>query len=109
MDEKKLNPFEILKQYSSYGHNSGERYQAHVLGTTCDKNNYNAILFVCLQIDVNRNYAEIIIEGDAQYFNYSFKSSYSTDNSAFKLINRTLIIKGTDKFGNNITLEITEK
>ena len=109
MSENRTDSLEILKKYLSISHKNSDRYQAHVLGTASGNRSFNAILFVCVQLDSNRDYAEVIIEGNNQYFNYDFKSVYSTDNSTFNLINKTLIIKGKDGFGNDITLEITEK
>ena len=89
--------------------NNASRHEAYVLGTACGNRDFKAVLFVRVILDVHNQSGKIVIEGNNQYYNYQFKSQYSTDNSRFNLIGNTLIIKGSDEFSNDITLEITAK
>lgn len=109
MDQQEFSSYEILKRYSELKCNNDSCHEAYVLGTACGNRNFNAVLFVCVILDVHNQSGEIVIEGNNQYYNCHFKSQYSTDNSRFKLIRNTLIIKGTDEFGNDIALQITAK
>ena len=65
---------------------------------------YNNILKVIPRMDTNDSFVDIT--DDAQ-FERDYYSKYTNEYQKFSFINGTLFIKGEDKWGNPIEIEIT--
>ncbi len=79
-------------------------HEARVLVSSGGKIEYNEILKVIPRIETNISSVEII--GDAQ-FEQDYYGRYTNEYQKFIFINGTLLIKGEDKWGNPIEIDVT--
>ena len=79
-------------------------HEARVLVSFRGKIKYNSILKVVPSIETNNSFIDII--GDVQ-FNRDYYSRYTSEYQKFDFINGTLLIKGEDRWGNPIEIDIT--
>lgn len=108
--EKRVD-FEIFadSQYAirEYMHSkAGNDYmhEARVLIFSRGETKYNSILKVVPRIETNNSFVNII--GDAQ-FDRNYYGKYTNEYQKFTFINGTLLIKGEDRWGNPIEIDIT--
>lgn len=79
-------------------------HEARVLVSSGGKTKYNNILKVVPRIETNYSFVDII--GDAQ-FERDYYEKYTNEYQRFTFINGTLLIKGEDRWGNPIEIDIT--
>ena len=77
---------------------------ARVLVTSMGETRYNDILKIVPRIETNNSSIDII--GDAQ-FERDYYEKYTNEYHVFTFINGTLLIKGVDRWGNPIEIDIT--
>lgn len=79
-------------------------HEARVLIFSGWETKYNSILKVVPRIETNNSFVNII--GDAQ-FDRDYYGKYTNEYQKFTFINGTLLIKGEDRWGNPIEIDIT--
>lgn len=79
-------------------------HEARVLVSSRGKNKYSNILKVIPRIETNNSFIDIV--GDTQ-FDRDYYGKYTNEYQEFTFINGTLLIKGEDKWGNHIEIDIT--
>ena len=79
-------------------------HEARVLVSSIGKTKYNSILKVIPRIETNNSSIDII--GDA-HFERDFYGKYTNEYQTFAFINDTLLIRGEDRWGNPIEIDIT--
>ncbi len=79
-------------------------HDARVLVSSMGKTWYNGILKVIPRIETNNSSIDII--GDAQ-FEWDYYGKYTNEYQIFTFVNETLLIKGVDRWGNPIEIDIT--
>ena len=79
-------------------------HEARVLVSSRGETKYNSILKVVPRIETNKSFVDII--GDAQ-FERDYYVEYTNKYQKFIFINGTLLIKGEDRWGNPIEIDIT--
>ena len=79
-------------------------HEARVLVSSMGKTKYNSILKVIPRIETNNSSINII--GDAR-FERDFYGKYTNEYQTFAFINDTLLIRGEDRWGNLIEIDIT--
>lgn len=79
-------------------------HDARVLVSSGGETKYNSILKVHLGIETNNSVVHII--GDAK-FELDYYSKYTNKYQKFAFIDGALLIKGEDRWGNPIEIDIT--
>lgn len=79
-------------------------HEARVLVSSRGKTTYNSILKVVPSIETNNSFIDII--GDDQ-FDRDYYNKYTNEYQKFKFIHGALLIKGVDRWGNPIEIDIT--
>ena len=79
-------------------------HEVRVLVSSRGKTKYNSILKVIPSIETNNSFIDII--GDSQ-FNRDYYTKYTNEYQKFAFINGILLIKGKDRWGNPIEIDIT--
>ena len=87
-----------IREYMHFKLENEYMHEARVLVSSMGKTRYNDILKVVPRIETNNSSIDII--GDAQF-------KYTNEYQIFTLINGTLLIKGVDRWGNPIEIDIT--
>lgn len=108
---KKRVSFEMFAQ-SQYAireyidNKGGNEYmhEARVLISSKGETKYNRILEVVSKIETNDSFVNII--GDNQFVQ-DYYETYTNAYQSFSFINNTLLIKGEDRSGNPIEINIT--
>lgn len=78
-------------------------HEARVLISSRGETKYNSILKVVPRIETNNSFVDII--GDAQ-FDRDYYGKYTNEYQRFTFINGALLIKGEDRWGNPIEIDI---
>lgn len=79
-------------------------HEVRVLISSRGETKYNSILKVVPRIETNNSFVDII--GDAQ-FDRDYYGKYTNEFQTFTFINGILLIKGEDRWGNPIEIDIT--
>lgn len=79
-------------------------HEARVLISSRGKMLYNNILKVFPRIETNNSSIDIF--GDVQ-FERDFYGKYTNEYQIFTLVGKTLLIKGKDRWGNPIEIDVT--
>ncbi|MGG7143624.1 hypothetical protein ACQPVP_09180 [Clostridium nigeriense] len=79
-------------------------HEARVLVSYRGETKYNSILKVVPSIETNNSFIDII--GDLK-FSRDYYMKYTNEYHKFDFINGTLLIKGEDRWGNTIEIDIT--
>lgn len=79
-------------------------HEARILISSRGETKYNSILKVVPRIETNNSFIDII--GDAQ-FERDYYARYTNEYQKFAFINGTLLIRGEDRWGNPIEIDIT--
>ena len=79
-------------------------HEARVLVSSRGETKYSSILKVVPSIETNNSFVNII--GDAQ-FDQDYYIKYTNEYQKFAFINGALLIKGEDRWGNPIEIDIT--
>ena len=93
-----------IREYMHFKLENEYMHEARVLVSSMGKTRYNDILKVVPRIETNNSSIDII--GDAQ-FELDYYGKYTNEYQIFTLINGTLLIKGVDRWGNPIEIDIT--
>lgn len=93
-----------IREYMHFKLENEYMHEARVLVSSMGKNRYNDILKVVPRIETNNSSIDII--GDAQ-FERDYYGKYTNEYQIFTFINGTLLIKGVDRWGNPIEIDIT--
>lgn len=93
-----------IKDYMSWKSGNDYMHEARVLISSRGKIKYNSILKVIPRIETNNSSVDII--GDTQ-FDSDYYGKYTNEYQTFSFINGILIIKGVDRWGNSIEIDIT--
>lgn len=93
-----------IRDYMRYKAGNNFMHEARVLVSSRGETKYNNILKVVPRIETNKSIVTII--GDAQ-FERDYYVEYTNEFQAFSFINGTLLIKGEDRWGNSIEIDIT--
>ncbi|MGV8979912.1 hypothetical protein [Clostridium sp.] len=101
---KRVDSQFAIRDYMHFKDENEYMHEARVLVSSRGKTKYNSILKVVPSIDTNDSFIAII--GDMQ-FDRDYYNKYTNKYQKFDFINGTLLIKGEDKFGNPIEIDIT--
>ena len=93
-----------IRDYMNFKDGNDYMHEARVLVSSKGKTKYSNILKVVARIETNNSFIDII--GDAQ-FDRDYYTKYTNDYQKFTFINGTLLIKGEDRWGNPIEIDIT--
>lgn len=102
--EDMINSKTAIFSYIKYREENGSRHKARVLVSSNEKNYFNSILYV--YVDIDREESFVILEGNDE-FSRDFYSKYTNIHQRFKFINGTLLIQASDRWGNKIEIDIT--
>jgi len=95
---------QAINNYMHFKTGNGFMHEARVLVSSRGQIQYNEILKVIPSIETNISSVEII--GDEQ-FAQDYYGNYTNEYQKFVFINDTLLIKGKDRWGNPIEIDIT--
>lgn len=95
---------QAINNYMNFKTDNCFMHKARVLVSSRGKIEYNEILKIIPNIETNISSVEIV--GDAQ-FDQDYYGRYTNEYQKFVFINDTLLIKGEDKWGNPIEIDIT--
>ena len=93
-----------IRNYMHSKNGNDYMHEARVLVSSMGKTKYNSILKVIQRIETNNSSINII--GDAR-FERDFYGKYTNEYQTFAFINDTLLIRGEDRWGNPIEIDIT--
>lgn len=93
-----------IRDYMHFKKGNDNTHEARVLISSRGRKQYNGILKVIPRIETNNSFIDII--GDTQ-FERDFYGKYTNEYQKFSFIKGTLIIKGEDRWGNPIDIDIT--
>lgn len=93
-----------IRDYMHYKDGNDYMHEARVLVSHRGEIKYSSILKVVLSIETNNSFINII--GDMQ-FERDYYTRYTNEYQKFTFINGTLLIKGEDRWGNTIEIDIT--
>lgn len=92
-----------IRDYMHFRSGNAVMHKARVLVSYRGKNKYNNVLTVHPKIETNYSYVEIF--GDDE-FHEDYYIKYTNEYQEFNLVNGTLLIKGEDRWGNPIEINI---
>ena len=93
-----------IRSYMNYRDKNEHMHKARILISSRGETKYTGILNVFPKIETNNSFIEII--GDEQ-FDRDYYTKYTNQYQRFSFINGTLLIKGEDRWGNPIEIDIT--
>lgn len=93
-----------IRDYMHFKIGNEYMHEARVIVSSRGETKYNGILKVVPRIETNNSFIDII--GDVQ-FERDYYSKYTNEYQKFVFINGTLLIKGEDRWGNSIEIDIT--
>lgn len=95
-----------IRDYMHFKVGNKYMHEARVLVSSRGETKYNNILNVVPRIETNNSFIDII--GDEQ-FDRDYYSKYTNEYQKFAFIDGILLIKGEDRLGNPIEIDITSK
>lgn len=93
-----------IRDYMHFKAGNDYMHEARVLVSSRGKTEYNSILKVVPKIETNNSFVDII--GDAKFDRYYY-TKYTNEYQKFAFVSGTLLIKGEDRWGNPIEIDIT--
>lgn len=93
-----------IHNYMDFKAGNDYMHEARVLVSSRGENKYNNVLKVIPRIETNNSSVDII--GDVQ-FEQDYYAQYTNEYQEFVFIGGTLLIKGEDRWGNPIEIDIT--
>jgi len=93
-----------IRDYIYFRLENDTMHDARILISSMGETKYSGILKVIAKIETNNSSVDIF--GDPQ-FEQDYFLSYNNEYQVFTFINGTLLIKCTDKWGNQIEIDIT--
>ncbi len=102
--EEFVNSQYAIRDYMHFKTGNEYMHEARVVISSRGKTKYNNILRVVASIETNKSFIDII--GDVK-FDRDYYTQYTNEYQKFTFTNGTLLIKGVDKWGNPIEIDIT--
>lgn len=104
--EEFTDSLSAIKDYMYFKVGNKYMHEARVIVFSGGEVDYNNILNVLPKIETNISFIDII--GDER-FDQNYYSRYTNDYQKFAFIDGILLIKGEDRSGNPIEIDITSK
>lgn len=102
--EEFVNSQYAIRDYMHFKTGNDYMHEARIVVSSKGKTKYSNILRVVPSIETNNSFIDII--GDAQFDRYYY-TQYTNEYQKFAFIDGTLLIKGVDRWGNPIEIDIT--
>lgn len=93
-----------IRDYMHFKDGNENMHEARVLVSSSGETKYNNILKVVPRIETNNSYIDIISDAP---FERDYYSKYTNEYQTFSFINGTLLIRGEDRWGNPIQINIS--
>jgi len=103
-NESFLDSQSAIMGYINYREENRNRHKARVLIASKGKTRLNAVIFMYISTDADNPF--VLLEGNG-HLERDFYDKYTIENSRFKFIRGTLLIKAKDLWGNDIEIDIT--